>query len=126
MSTQRKLLIVDDEADIREGASFWLRHAGYETFSAVNGEQGIEFAETFKPDAILLDVLMPRMDGMETLSHLRARTSTCQIPVVMLSASLRDEQRALDAGARYFVHKPYDGKALVSAVRASLQKAVPA
>ncbi|QDU57326.1 response regulator [Aeoliella mucimassa] len=123
MSEKQRVLIVDDEPDIREGASLWLRSAGYDTVAAVNGEQGIEFAETYKPDGILLDVLMPRMDGMQTLSHLRSSLATRNIPVVMLSASLRDEQRALDAGARYFVHKPYDGRSLVSAVKVSIGQA---
>lgn len=116
----QRVLIVDDEADIRDGVSRWLGASGFETCCASDGESGVKSAKANAPDAILLDVLMPKKDGMQTLAELRACPQTKRIPVVMLSASLRDEHRALDAGARFFVHKPYDGKKLVSAVRAAL------
>lgn len=116
------VLIVDDEPDIRDGVSHWLRAAGFETLMAGDGDQGYAAAAENGPQAILLDMLMPRMDGMETLAELRADGATKDIPVIMLSASLRDEQRALDAGARFFVHKPYDGKKLVYAVNTAIGK----
>lgn len=120
MQPATRVLIVEDEPDIRGGVSRWLSAGGYETFLAENGEQGLQIARQEKPEVILLDVLMPLKGGMETLSELRADRKTSKIPVVMLSASLQDEQRALDAGAKYFVHKPYDGKQLVSIVASAL------
>lgn len=122
MTATPRVLVVDDEPDIRDGVSRWLHAAGYETLIAGDGEQGVASAALNVPQAIVLDVRMPRKDGMETLSELRAKKETFHIPVVMLSASLRDEQRALDAGARYFVHKPYDCKKLVSAVKAAIDQ----
>lgn len=116
----KRILIVDDEQDIVDGVTRWLAAAGYDTLTASDGQQGVESATENRPDAILLDVLMPKKDGMETLAELRARDRTNQIPVVMLSASLRDEQRALDAGARFFVHKPYEGKNLVNTVKTAV------
>lgn len=122
MCAMQKVLVVDDEADIREGVRRWLHASGYVTDSACDGEQGIEAAQASPPDAILLDVLMPKKDGMQTLAEIRTCPRTHHIPVVMLSASLRDEQRALDAGAKYFVHKPYDGKRLVATVKAAIER----
>lgn len=119
MNNQRRVLIVDDEPDIRDGVSRWLSAAGYAIVTAEDGEQGVKAALEIRPDAILLDVRMPRLDGMEALALLRRDERTEAIPVVMLSASLRDEQRALDAGARFFVQKPYSGKSLVSVVAAA-------
>lgn len=120
MTAPHRVLVVDDEADIREGVGRWLSACGYQTNFAVDGEAGVAAARETIPDAILLDVLMPRKGGLEALAELRARPATSQIPIVMLSASLRDEQRALDAGARFFVHKPYNGKKLVAAVKAAI------
>jgi DNA-binding response OmpR family regulator len=125
MTAAQRVLIVDDEPDIRDGVSRWLNAAGYETLTAVDGSQGIASAARHRPQAILLDMLMPGKDGMETLADLRADKQTIDIPVVMLSASLRDEQRALDAGARFFVDKPYDGKKLVAAVKAAIERSQP-
>ncbi len=122
MTEKSRILVVDDEPDIREGVSRWLNAAGYETLIAGNGEEGMATASQDMPQAILLDVLMPKKDGMETLAELRASKETRNIPVVMLSASLRDEQRALDAGAKFFVQKPYDGKKLVSTVKAAIDQ----
>lgn len=120
MTNDKCVLVVDDEEDIRDGVSRWLRAAGFETITAADGEQGLAKAMEIAPHAILLDMLMPRKDGLQTLSELRQHRETSDIPVVMLSASLRDEERTLDAGARYFVHKPFDGKTLVSTIRAAI------
>ncbi|WP_425400090.1 response regulator transcription factor [Aeoliella sp.] len=121
MTSARRVLIVDDEPDIREGVGRWLNACGYETSVAFDGDAGVAAAHATNPDAILLDVMMPRKDGLQALEELRASPDTSGIPIVMLSASLRDEQRALDAGATFFVHKPYDGKKLVAAVQSAIE-----
>ena len=120
MNETQRILIVDDEADIRDGVQRWFHAAGFETATACDGDQGIASANAVTPHAILLDMLMPNKDGIETLAELRASKRTADIPVVMLSASLRDEQVALDAGAKFFLHKPYDGKKLVHAVQTAI------
>ena len=121
MTTLQRALIVDDEPDIRDGVSRWLKAGGYETSMATDGEAGLRAARESAPDVILLDVRMPKMGGMQALTELRADAGTSGIPVIMLSASLRDEQLALDAGATFFVHKPYDGRRLVAAVSAAIR-----
>jgi len=122
MTTTDHILVVDDDADIREGVCRWLGAAGFSTRTADDGSSGIESVARHAPQAIVLDMMMPRKDGIETLSELRSNGSSADIPVVMLSASLRDEQRALDAGARFFIQKPFDGQKLVVAVRHALNR----
>ena len=75
-----------------------------------------------KPDAIVMDIRMPRKDGMTALAELQQNSATRDIPVIVLSASLRDQQRALDAGARFFLPKPYHGKNLLAAVSTALEE----
>ncbi|MBM81357.1 MAG: hypothetical protein CMJ78_12310 [Planctomycetaceae bacterium] len=73
---------------------------------AQDGRKGVETAVENPPDAILLDVRMPQVDGLETIAMLREHDETKDIPVVMLSSSAHDQKRALDAGAKYFLTKP--------------------
>ncbi|TWT74517.1 Response regulator MprA [Posidoniimonas polymericola] len=120
MNSPSRVLIVEDEEDIRESVAMWLGVAGYDTTQASDGVDGLESAVTSPPDAILLDMMMPRMNGLKAMEGLKATAATAEIPVVMLSASLRDEQRALDAGARFFIHKPYDHKKLLAALKSAL------
>ncbi len=112
------VLLVDDDANLVHASQLRLGHAGYEITSAYDGVEGLRKARELRPDAIVLDVRMPRMDGLSALAELRVDPATSEIPVVMVSASVRDQQRALDAGARCFLTKPYDGKKLLATVDA--------
>ena len=117
---KQRVLFVDDEEEIRLSAGMWLSAAGYETSYARDGVEGISVAGESKPDAIVLDIRMPRKDGMTVLTELQQRADTRHIPVVMLSASLVDQQRALESGARFFLSKPYSRTKLVAAVSAAI------
>jgi DNA-binding response OmpR family regulator len=121
MPEQRTVLMIDDNHEIGKAAVLRLRAAGYRTLLACDGESGVALAVEGHPDVILLDVRMPRKDGLTALGELKNRTDTSHIPVVMLSASLVDRQAALDAGARYFLSKPYSGNTLVHAVNSVLE-----
>ena len=125
MANKRTVLLVDDDSAILEGASLRLRASGYDTLAASDGGQGVAAAIKLKPDAIVMDVRMPRMDGIAALSELQENAATKDIPVVMLSASLMDQQKALDAGARFFLRKPYVGKNLVGAIESALGECQP-
>jgi CheY-like chemotaxis protein len=114
--TTDAVLLIDDDHDVAFGASLRLRAAGYETLTANNGHEGIDVARKRHPAAIVLDVRMPRMNGLVVLANLQHDQRTKDIPIVMLSASLVDKQAALDAGARYFLTKPYQPSNLVMAV----------
>ena len=106
-----KLLLIDDEPDIREVASLALEIDGaYEVITAANGLEGIERATIDCPDAILLDVMMPELDGPSTLERLRALEATRDIPVVFLTAKVQPSERKRLAalGVRGIIAKPFD------------------
>ncbi|HEY5315724.1 MAG TPA: response regulator [Pirellulales bacterium] len=120
MPKPQKVLIVDDDREIVLGTALRLRSAGYEAVSAFDGRGGIAAARQQHPDATILDVRMPQMDGLEMIRELKEHEDTRHIPVVMLSASLRDKRRALDAGARFFLTKPCRSADLLEAVTAAI------
>jgi len=115
-----KVLLVDDDLEVIMALKVRMRAAGYSVITAKNGVEGLQAARDEKPDAIVLDVRMPVMDGLETLAELKKDTNTSSIPVVMLSASVVDQHHALEAGARFFMPKPYDAPTVISAVESSL------
>jgi twitching motility two-component system response regulator PilH len=114
------ILMVDDDHEIARAACMRLRAAGYTTLQAADGESGVASAVANHPDLILLDVRMPGKDGLAALSDLKHRSDTCGIPVVMLSASVVDQEAGLNAGARFFIRKPYSGATLMQAVRTAI------
>lgn len=119
-----KVMIVDDEPDIRRLVSFTLARHGYEVVEAEDGLAAVELAEREGPDLILMDVMMPVMNGYEAVQRLRDNEGTSHIPVVMLSAkSQRAEvQAGLDSGAREYICKPFTPKDLVAQVTKYLEE----
>jgi len=119
----KRILIVDDEDDIREVAQVSLELiGGFEVLTASSGRAGLERARGDQPDAILLDVMMPGMDGPATLVELRADPATRDIPVVFLTANTQSAQRQQLAqlGAAGILSKPFDPMKLASDVSAVL------
>lgn len=118
MAEKRRILIVDDDREIVRGLAIRLRAAGYETLSAHDGEEGLAAAIAEHPDAIVLDIRMPRTDGLAVLAKLREREDTKAIPVVVISANVVENTRAkaLELGARYFVAKPFQAATLISTI----------
>ncbi len=116
------VLLVEDDHDVAFGTSLRLRSAGYQTLIAHDGFEGITVARKEHPTAIVLDVRMPRMNGLVALGKLQHDERTKNIPIVMLSASVVDQQAALDAGARYFLTKPYQPTALLTAVEKAISE----
>ena len=116
------VLLVEDDHDVALGASLRLRSAGYQTLIAHDGHEGIVVARKERPAVIVLDVRMPRMNGLVALGKLRRDERTKHIPIVMLSASVVDQQAALDAGARYFLTKPYQPITLLTAVERAISE----
>lgn len=119
MLDSKRVLIVDDDHDIRRGAHFRLKAAGYDTLQARNGREGVDSAEGTLPDVIVMDVRMPDMSGVEAMEQLQSHPDTREIPVIIVSASPSEESAALERGARYFLRKPYSSRALVAAVNAA-------
>jgi len=107
----RRILIVDDEDDIREVAQMSLEMvAGWEVIPARSGDEGVRLAAEHRPDAILLDVMMPGMDGPATAERLRDRPETAEIPVILLTAKVQPaDRRRLEAlGVAGVLAKPFD------------------
>lgn len=106
-----KILVVDDEDDIREVAALSLESvAGWEVMTASSGSQALARAAEFQPDAILLDVMMPGMDGPATFHELRKNPATARIPVLLLTAKVQsnDQRRFADLGVKAVLFKPFD------------------
>jgi CheY-like chemotaxis protein len=118
MTERGCVLIIDDNEEILLAVTLRLHAAGFDVLSARDGAAGVASAIANLPDAIVLDVQMPVMDGLTALATLHARPDTRHIPVIMLSASIVDQQAALDAGARFFLRKPFEGLRLVKALMA--------
>ena len=106
----KRILVVDDEARVREMLEFRLRLFGYEVLTAANGSEALDVAASEKPDLVLLDVMMPELDGFQVCSRLKQNEATKNIPVVMLTAKAeaKDVTRAFNSGAEDYVVKPYD------------------
>jgi len=121
----RRVLIIDDEIDLAELLAYNLGAAGYETRVAHDGRAAITAAHEFQPHAIVLDVMMPELDGLEVSRRLRTDVSTRDIPILMLTARAEeaDEVRGLEAGADDFVAKPFSMKVLEARVEALLRRA---
>lgn len=107
----RKILIVDDENDIREVAAMSMEAVcGWSVVQAGSGPEGVRLAQDQRPDAILLDVMMPDMDGPTTLQILRSNPSIAEIPVIFLTAKVQssDRKRFADMGVNAVLAKPFD------------------
>ncbi|MBI3172692.1 MAG: response regulator transcription factor [Chloroflexi bacterium] len=119
-----KILIAEDEPDIRELVAFTLRFAGYEVVTASNGEEAVQMAVKELPDMALMDVRMPRMTGYDACRAMKANPELKDIPVVFLSAKGQEGEIAtgLEAGAEEYLLKPFAPDQLTERVRAILTK----
>ena len=119
----KRILLVDDEDHIREVAQLSLETVGgWEVTPAGSGTEALAKAESQRPDAILLDVMMPELDGPTTFERLRADASTRDIPVVFLTAKVQaaDRRRFDELGVAAVIAKPFDPLTLADEVRAAL------
>lgn len=119
-----KILIAEDERDIRDLIAFTLRFAGHEVFAATNGEEAVAMAPKVNPDLILMDVRMPRMTGYEACRVMKQTPDLKDIPVVFLSAKGQESEikQGMDAGAEEYLLKPFAPDQLTARVKAILAK----
>lgn len=125
----QKILVVDDDASIREVLCFALRKAGFEAVTADNGEQALKRFAAERPALVILDILMPEMDGTEVCRRLRADRAASAVPIVFLSSKDDEIDRVvgLELGGDDYVAKPFSPRELVARVRAILRRsAAPA
>ncbi|MBK6898946.1 MAG: response regulator [bacterium] len=118
----RKILIVDDEPYILSILDFSLDAEGYTVLQAADGDAALSLAADQQPDLVILDVMMPRLDGFETCRRLKADLRTKDIPVVLLTArnSREDRTRGRDCGADGYITKPFSPQRLVDTVQTFL------
>jgi twitching motility two-component system response regulator PilG len=121
---QRKILVADDEQIILHLLDVILKKEGFLVIKASNGGEVLGKVAIAQPEMIFLDIMMPRMDGWETLASLQNNAETETIPVVMLTActSAEDRQRALDNGATEYIYKPFSPLDIISCVHRVLGK----
>ncbi|MBM3945460.1 MAG: response regulator transcription factor [SAR202 cluster bacterium] len=118
----QKVLVVEDEVNLLEAVKYNLEREGFTVLSATDGEQGLEIAHASKPDLVILDVMLPKMDGLEVCRLLRKQSS---VPVLMLTAKAQEVDRVvgLEIGADDYVSKPFSMRELMARVRALLRRA---
>ena len=121
-----KILVVDDEIYIVHILDFSLGMEGYEVVTALDGEQAIEQARNEKPDLIVLDIMMPKLDGYEVCKAIKSDPATKAIPVILLSAKGRnvDQKMGFDVGADDYITKPFSPRKLVERINQLLGQAI--
>lgn len=114
----KKILIADDEHKILMSLEYSFRKIGYEVFIARDGTEVLEFLKTITPDVILLDIMMPNLDGYSTLDEIKKNTNLNNTKVLFLSAknNPKDIEKGLEMGADAYVTKPYSIKKLISQI----------
>ena len=120
----KTVLVVDDEQDILDLVRFRLEHDGYRVLTASDGQMGLTLAQAEHPDLCILDVMMPKLSGLEVLAQLRADPSTADTRVILLTARGQDADvdRGFELGANDYVTKPFSPKELRRRVNAQLSR----
>jgi DNA-binding response OmpR family regulator len=121
---RKKILVVDDDAELVELVSFNLKQAGFAIGTASNGVDALKKAQSLEPDLIVLDVMMPELDGFAVCEILRRNAATACIPILMLTALSSELGRlaGLGSGASDFLTKPFSPRLLVARIEGLLQK----
>jgi two-component system alkaline phosphatase synthesis response regulator PhoP len=121
-----RILVVDDEIYIVHILDFSLGMEGYEVITALDGEQALEKLKTEKPDLIVLDIMMPKLDGYEVCKAIKSSPETRHIPVILLSAKGRnvDQKLGFDVGADDYITKPFSPRKLVERINQLLGQTV--
>lgn len=120
---QKKILVVDDEKDITETLSFMLKAAGYDVITASDGEEGLKFAKEENPDLIILDVMMPKINGYKIARLLKYDNKYKHIPIIMVTARGQDSDKLIgeETGADEYITKPFEFEEVLKSVRKHLE-----
>ncbi len=124
---RQKILIVEDEKDIAEMIEYNLKKEGYTTFAVLNGEEAISLAKKERPDLVLLDLMLPDIDGFEVCKRLKKNAVTGQIPIIMLTAKSQevDKVTGLELGADDYVTKPFSPRELIARIKVVFRRNEP-
>lgn len=120
----RTILVVDDDPGVIQILEVNLRHSNFEVISAMNGAQALDKASREKPDLILLDVILPDLDGLDVCRYLKQSRQTSKIPVIMISAKVesQDIRAGIAAGAEEYITKPFAPSEVVALVQTHLRR----
>lgn len=119
---KKKILVVDDEPHIVNLVRLTLSGEKYEVYSAYSGQEALRLAQQIRPDLILLDIMMPNMDGYQVCEELRKDKRTANVPIMILSAKsqLVDKFKSINVGADDYVVKPFDPDELIKRVKVNI------
>jgi len=120
----KKILVVDDERDLVETLTFRLKASGYDIIAAFDGQEALEKAKKENPDLIILDLMLPKMDGYKVCGLLKADTRYNKIPIILFTAKAQAEDRKLgeEVGANAYIIKPFDPQVLLSKIKELLKE----
>lgn len=123
-TSKQKVLVVDDEQDIRELIQYNLEKEGYSVHSVASGEEALDALQRNQPDAVVLDLMLPGVDGLALCKRLKQDSKTSTVPIVMLTAKSEDSDivSGLELGADDYVTKPFSPKVLIARLRAVLRR----
>ena len=124
MNSEHKILLVDDEPDILEFLSYNLKKEGYTVYMATNGTEAVAVAKKESPDLIILDVMMPDMDGIDTCREIRELPGLSDVLIAFLTARSEDYSQiaGFDVGADDYINKPIKPRVLISRIKALLRR----
>lgn len=119
----KKILVVDDEQVTTELAKTFLEQHGFEVVCAFDGEEALKLAQSEQPDLILLDIMLPKIDGFEVCRRLKADKAFAKTPILMFTAKglSKDIEKGREVGADEYLVKPFSGRALVATIRKHLK-----
>ena len=122
--TKEKILIVEDEKDIVKMLDYNLKKEGFRTLSVCDGEDALDSASREQPDLIILDLMLPGMDGLEVCKILKNNTKTVSIPIIMLTAKSQESDKiiGLELGADDYITKPFSPRELIARIKAVLRR----
>ncbi|MFH1414374.1 MAG: response regulator [Candidatus Omnitrophota bacterium] len=122
--TKKTILVVDDELDLVKAVEVRLKAAGYAVLVAYDGQDGLEKARRIKPDLIILDLMLPKLDGYRVCRMLKYDVKYQQIPIIMFTARAQEEDKKMgeDVGADAFITKPFEPQELLSKISEFLKK----
>jgi DNA-binding response OmpR family regulator len=121
---QGRILFIDDEPEILKAVKFYLEDEDFEVHVAEEGNKAVQLAETLRPDLIILDVMMPVMDGIQVCRQLRSRSRTRLIPIIFLTAreTVEDKIKGLEAGGVDYITKPFNNQELMARIKAHIRR----
>ena len=122
--SKKRILLIEDEADMVYALTLQLEAVNYEVLSAVDGQSGLDMARKEKPDLIILDLMLPKLDGYKVCRMLKFDERYKKIPIMMFTARVQEQDKKLgqEVGADDYITKPFDSKVLLDKINALLKK----